>query len=338
MANLWHRLQKNANPLQENLATEVKGWLAEVTPSSKRAWFEKRLARDEFKSAYLELLFHHHFVQERWEIEWDPRIPGTNRTPEFRARRAEDSVLVEARVSGQDKALNEQDQVNNRIRNAIKTGGAEGLITFGWDSPPPPLSRLDEVLAMIASKVTEASNHGAGKTRRLELRSRGSKYHFWFDVEPAEELFVVPSATWTGGLGYKLYEDIETKVHRYGKPSDPFVIVVWPLGPSAAGEALKRALYGTRLVAIDPSPRRGQSGRQQDGIFSDLVDGLPSAAHISAVGAYQQKRVGDRVEHRFRLYHNHLATHPLPESTFEGDPQFVRRGDTMVWIPEDPDP
>ena len=338
--SIWDKLESSSKPREQMLLTDAKQWLAEVVPASKRQWFEGRLRgpNHAFLSALLELFCHHHLSDKGYAIEWDPSMPSTGKAPEFRATSEGQPLLLEARFSGQEHELTAQEDTNRLVQAALEELDLPYVISFQWDGPPPPISAIEQTISAISDRVQKAANDSETGSLGGSMSLHGQTYRFSIEITPGEpEGLVLPMATWVGRPGDKVYQDIEEKVHRYGKPSEPFVIVVWPHGPSANGEAVKSALYGTLMGAINPSTSSIQWGRAHDGIFSVETDGQPSAAHVSAVGVYQQESVGDRVAHRFRLYHNPQSVYPLPESTFEDYPQFVRRDDTMVWIPENPD-
>ena len=130
------------------------------------------------------------------------------------------------------------------------------------------------------------------------------------------------------GISDLLYYKVDEKARKYGNTDLPLVIAVW--GRSHPDQyAYETALYGHEGVrwyrdrdgnVVKNSIR---SGRQPDGIFTLIEDGLLKNRKVSVVVFYEC-RLGDTDhQHLLRVYHNPNALNPLPQEIFDGVPQFV---------------
>ena len=296
----------------------------------------------------MELFLHHHFYERGWAIDWEPSLPGTSHVPEFRATLGASTVLVEARISGAEKAVSEQWAVNIPLMNLLESLNLPDVLTFSFDGPPPPLNRLTEVWEEVAPVVRARSeerpdgdNGDAVYYHALSLA--GSVYTFQFslfgDRDPNQARgLVMPS---TGALnlqsGVKLWEDLEKKAARYGHPREPLVIAVWGAYHGRQRTELE-ALYGSPrwlIHARSDSTVVAAEQRLHDGILTSKGPSGPRFPQVSAVVCYRSGSTAGTVDDWLVVYHNQHATHPLPESAFDNYPRY--RGDTGVWVPQDPD-
>ncbi len=124
----------------------------------------------------------------------------------------------------------------------------------------------------------------------------------------------------------KLFQDIEEKASRYGKPDIPFVIGIEAIDVS--DETLERgALYGMPSIKLlrdsEGNVVNSNESNTYDGIFYSAQNGGLQYEHVSAVVFYQYVRGASHHEHILRIYHNPYASNPLDISIFDGNPQYI---------------
>ena len=321
-------------------------WLNEVQ-SSTRQNLEKRLHgnEDDYRSARMELLLHHVFLERGYIIAWEPALPGTPRVTEFRARSGDTTILVEAKASGSERTIQEHWDVDEPLTEMFEGLLLPSFLSFEFVGTPPPLHRLEEVWSNAREAVMRAESEremGASRQDEVRMQIAGSTYVLRFSLfappegdDPVERGLVIPSTPVLKlDPGLKLYHDILQKTTRYGELSEPFMIAVW--GRHAGRERPElAALYGTAQWTLTQEVQgpRAYETRLLDGIFTTHTDeGNPRYVHLSAVAFIRSSGTGGAVDDSLVVYHNPFAALPLESSILLDFCQYIRDGDQMRWI------
>ena len=216
-------------------------WLGEVHLEARQS-LDRRLhgSVDDYRSARMELFLHHIFHQRDFEIVWEPALPGTARVTEFRASFQETTILVEAKVSGAESAIQEHLDMDGPLRERFETLELQAVLTFEFVGTPPPLHRLDEVWGKARRVVEEAESQrtpGANAHFLVRLKLAGSVYEFEFTLAPT-----IGDNPEDKGLGDSLQNAQRAVLHR-GLGSSR-----WPRGT--------RACRALRHEGVDKDSRR----------------------------------------------------------------------------------
>ena len=333
------------------MAAELEGWLGEVRERPKATSLRRRMQsadRSARLSARLELFLHHHFVSRGYGIEWDPPT-STGKTPEFRAVGGEHTVVIEARLSGQETIIKQQMDLAEAIRPSIERLGLPHHLRVQFGQPCPPLSETTRVQDALIPEIVAKSESFTKSGRehvfeRVHILLLGSQYEVHLQLDSLFPATVsVGAGGWLNTDGV-LREDIGTKVLRYGRLDEPFVIAIW--GTDFPGRTDEEwTLFGREAISWPVSSTGDVVGptvftRAEGGFFMEHRDGERVNDHVSAVVFYAF-HIAPTPTHSLRVYHNPCATHPLPHDVFEGAYQCIPIEDEpdkglMEWIPHEP--
>ena len=318
--SMWEIMTSDDPPVIEQCGQ----WLNEVHPTARHI-LERRLHGndDDYRSTRMELLLHHVFHEHGYVIAWEPALPGTRRVTEFRAKSDETTILVEAKVSGTERAIQQHWDVDFPLLDRFEELLLPSVISFEFVGPPPPLHRLEEVWTYAREAVMRAESEremGASCQDEVRMQISGSTYVLRFSLaapsggdDSAVSGLVIPRTPLQRvDPASKLYYDILGKTTRYGDLSEPFMIAVW--GGHVGREPEHAALYGARqLTRIrDDQGLQLYETRLQDGIFTTYTDeGNPSYQHLSAVAFIRSSSTGGSVDDSLVVYHNPYAALPL---------------------------
>ena len=189
-----------------------------------RSRLQRADARD-YRSAGLELLLTDAFRSHQCLIEWEPAIPQTLRTVEFRAHMDEHTCLVEARLSGPERAISDQWAISMPLAERVDSLDLLYVLVFNWLGTPPAVHSLEDIWLQLEPPLKDLGDAPSGHRTSIEVRAHGQRYTLQIEVvgtvdgEGTKDGGVVPS---TGGLKLdpvgKLRTDLLTKVNRYGAP------------------------------------------------------------------------------------------------------------------------
>lgn len=301
-------------------------WLNEVEPGAHRT-LERRLHSniDDYRSARMELYLHHVFQDRGYEIAWEPALPGTRRVTEFRAKSADTTILVEARVSAQERAIQEHWDVDFPLKEKFEALLLPSVLSFGFIGTPPPLHRLEEIWNYAREAVTRVESERESGTSchdEVLMQISGSTYLLRFsllapsegDASAACGLVIPNTPAQELDPSRKLYYDILQKATRYGELCEPFMIAVW--GGHMGREPELAALYGAQQLHLNVEGQNSRAyyyeSRESDGIFTARTDGgQPAYRYVSAVGFVRSSSTGGGVDDSLVIYHNPYAIHPL---------------------------
>jgi len=288
----------------------------------------------------MELLLHHVFFERGFGIAWEPALPGTRRVTEFRAKSEDRTILVEAKASGSERAVQEHWDVNGPLTKKFEGLLLPSLLSFELVDTPPPLHRLEEVWSNAREAILRAESEretGASRHDEVRMQIAGSTYVLRFSLfappqadDAVERGLVIPGTPVLKlDPGLKLYHDILQKTTWYGELSEPFMIAVW--GRHAGRERPElAALYGTAQWTLRQEVQRPRAyGRLRDGVFNALTDeGNPRYVQLSAVAFIRSSGTGGSVDDSLVVYHNPFAALPLDSSILSDFCQYIKETGT----------
>ncbi|MCH8063695.1 MAG: hypothetical protein IH861_14465 [Chloroflexi bacterium] len=328
------------NNLCPSCVKEWDSWLGELSDSRERKRITadlKKVGDTEFHSSHLELYFHHMFRNKGFDITWHPTLKGVGTHPEFLLRRNGESFLFEARISDQEKDFRGQEDFRRLLKPELEKLGLLCLLTVESDQIAPPISMFDvvkEILIQFIQREFEIFHEENVQEKYTYCRFplRGSQYGFDFTFEKLPDDFPdMHSRVYYFVDGFpkmrnKLFQIIEEKASRYGKPNQPFVIGIEALNGSYQTDE-KGALYGSPSLRLlrdsEGNVVDTEETNTNDGIFYSALEGRLNYRHVSAVAFYQYLSGGEHHTSTLRIYHNPFATNPVHMSIFAGYPQFV---------------
>ncbi len=332
--SVWEVYKNSSDTFRQACVTEWRSWLEEVKPETARRKLEARLQSDKNNdhfSARMELYFHHYFKSRGCEIEIHPDLPDTKEHPEFLILHDCGSLILEARISQQEKQSADQEEFANNLRKALRNIDTPHSIDIELDNSMaiPGLGFfLDEIIRFVADNLKRFDKTTAGKTTKEWNRQiMGKSCRIQFRFKRGEGLGC-PSQVdvlHVGSIGTKkLYDNIVEKVGRYGDLRNPYVIAMWDLSDWTKQDQYieRQVLYGQLEAVVERdykgNPIRDYSRIKPDGVFAN-------ARHdkVSACVFYTHRLSDTGSEHFRHVYHNPYATAPLPTAIFEGSPQLI---------------
>ena len=336
--SFWDIMASHDPPVIE----QCRQWLREVQDSRARGNLDRRLQgnADDYRSARMELLLHHVFHERGYIIAWEPALLGTKRVTEFRARSGDTTILVEAKASGTERAVQEHLDVIEPLLERFEGLHLPSVLSFEFVGTPPPLHKLEEVWSWAREAVLRAESRresGASCHDEVQMKLDASGFVFSFSLFPPprgdhshEQGLVIPKTPLLKlDPGRKLYYDILEKATRYGELSEPFMIAVWGGHAGEEGAELA-ALYGTEQWTL--TQETICETRLHDAIFTTPTHGGGHRyTHLSAVAFIRSSSTGGAVEDSLVVYHNPFAALPLDSTILQDFPQFTSDGNHMRW-------
>ena len=271
-------------------------------------------------STRLEIYLHHFFKERGWGIEIEPDLPDTTHKPDFRLRRDDSEILVEAKSLVDSKPVEQQDtrlmSLADRLsRKLSRTVSIHPLIDL------PPNLPYKGIASDIEAKASDAE---LAQEFIVEGEHEGYPYELEVTViiedkpTPSSGVGVTVGQAQDMNAGLRMRKAIIQKAGKYGKPDIPLVIMVWP----------QTSLYNSGPKNDDRIALAGDDDWPNDfpkpnGVFTlKRNDGTAHYSRVSAVGIYKFSYNYDNSHnHSLRVYHNPFADHPLDDSVFQGVPQ-----------------
>ncbi len=329
--------------------------LAEV-PQPHRQECEERLKSEldhHHFSVRLELYLHHLFKERGWEVDIHPKLPGTTNKPDFRIRRGENEMLVEAKTLLDPKLVEQQDTRLKMLADGLsKRLNRTVSIHPLFDLPSSLPNR------QIAAEIEKlAPNIGLNQEFTIKDEHQGSPYALEVTIilddkpTPTAGVGATVGQAQRAETGRRMREAIQEKAGKYGKPDMSLVIVVWPeTGSYHQDDDDSTALYGDEVWEL-PADHRGELAsaseieergigisREPNGVFTlKRDDGTHRYSHVSAVAIYRFLWDLDAPHlgrSSLRVYHNPWAGRPLDINVFQGIPQGIVNLNTgnVEWI------
>ena len=328
----------------------------EEVPQPHRDGWEKRLKSKldhPHFSVRLELYLHHFFKEQGWEIDIEPVLPGTSNTPDFRLRRNQHELLVEAKTLLDPQSVEKQDTRLKVLADEITTKLTRTVMIHPYFDLPPSIPNK-RIRAAIEEKASESELlqefHVAGdhQGRRYDLEVR---VLFEDETEPGEGIGALMGQVHVVNTGQRMRKEIIEKARKYGRLNAPLVIALWPQTSlyhedkhdfiALAGDE-EWLLPADRFGGIASSrviAERGiKSSFKPNGVFTLRNDGSTHRySYVSAVAICQPVLdLAPSISERspLRIYHNPNADYPVDIDEFRGVPQGIVNRSTgkMEWV------
>lgn len=287
--------------------------------------------------ALLELFAHELLLATCLHLSYEPEIPGTRHRPEFVAADNNAPCLVaECKVVFDEEAVRWSDKELRRLVNRLKKfESVYGLSVQPHDrltkqvSPRKIETFLRSEMAALGGTVPPGY--------RLVFEDADTGLSINFDLYEKQDPDIDTVFVWwpTGAVAQTVttHDRIKMAVHekqsRYGEPNMPYLILVWPkTWMITIKESIERALYGDSQWHLHPTEGVVAITRASNGVFTSLGPDGPIRTRVSAVGIYDLRFPHRHAhEHRFAIFHNPYAEHPLDAELFPNVPQFVPESD-----------
>lgn len=364
--SLWDAIAKRRTPWANELRAEWKEALSRLD-SQARKDVETRLRSDrpdDHYGAWLELFLAKHFSNKGWNITPHPQLPNISTTPDFLLGKGKDSFFVEAKVVMDDKEFADQDLRLRQIADELNKEQSPFFVMIklplGWQKPLPPSLPYRRIRAWWQRESAKIDPYYKGGDPpslifedmeyevKLEFIVIHKKLHRGQPRVGSPVHGLGPVVFWSNARE-RIRGAILEKAQKYGKLSEPYVIVIWPKTIAADQEDEEEALFGDEVFDInmlkkalvlnnrEVSPRRANNG-----VFSRMHNGSLICRYVSAVAFYKHGVERGQNRHHMRVYHNPYASQPIDKSVFGEFRQMIGRwGDnegTMEWHePQNPD-
>ena len=329
---------KGDNPGVTAAREEILQMLSEVPDPHRSNWkhrLKSKLDHSHF-STHLEIYLHHFFKERGWGIEIEPDLPDTTHKPDFRLRRNDSEILVEAKTLVDSKPVEQQDirlmsLADGLSKRLNRTVSIHPLTDLPHNLPYKRIASEIKQMASDVGLVQEFTVEGEHLGHRYEL-----EVTIIFEDKPTPQagVGVVLGQAQDADTGLRMREAIIAKAGRYGKPNIPLVIMVWP----------QTSLYNSGSKNDDRIALAGDDNWLNDfpkpsGVFTlKRNDGTEHYSRVSAVGIYKFSYNYDNSHnHSLRVYHSPFADHPLDDSVFQGVPQArvdLATGE-LIWTDND---
>ena len=345
----WEHLSGD-KPVIVAAREEISRQLEAVPECHKKTWAKRLKSKQDHPhfSVRLELYLHHFFKERGWEIDIEPKLPGTTNKPDFLLRHGECEMLVEAKTLLDPEPVAQQDERLKGLADGLTKKLKRKIHIHPYFDLPPvnlPYRRIaTEIEKRVSDTVVEKWKSG----RLLqEFLIEGEHQAYKYSLE----VTIIPSLTaGIGGWVSQVYEDntgermreaILEKAAKYGKPTIPFVIAIWPQVLFYSSHDPYEDDY-VALVGGDEFWTMTDFVPQFrfNGVFYIRnKDSSRRYSHVSAVAIYLFKHDWNPPHtgrSSLRVYHNPFADFPINTDVFRGE--GIRQGvinldtDKMQWI------
>jgi len=336
----WNRLTVHDDPPLVAARQEFHSWLTEVPEPWQSKWrgrLESTLDHPHL-SVRLELYLHHYFKSEGWAVDIEPEMSGSPNKPDFRVRRGQDSILVEAKAVLDEQTIAQETQRLGQLADNLTNKLSRDVIIEPLSALPPSLPtrrikaqieqhakpQVDEVLEFDISDV----HHGMQYSVKVILLTESS------DTTERGGVGGTISGVHTLTIGKRIRDALEKKAGKYGSIDMPFVIAVYGAGefPVQTSDEFD-ALFGDKVWNVHSS-RQVTERRKPNGFFISVREGKRHHEHVSAVLFYRFKWLQDGHVQVAHIYQNPFALRPLNPDLFPGVPQMVPY---LKWINGEPE-
>ncbi|HEU4658479.1 MAG TPA: hypothetical protein VFR97_13180 [Capillimicrobium sp.] len=299
----WTFLDRVDSPVFDRVRRLLDAWFGEY-PSGEQEELRRRIAsRDdvEFYAAWLELYLHAVHRALGFEVIAHPSLGDVTTRPDFRLRRGDQVILLEATVVGNREGAGRRGRIARIIDAVNRTRSEEFDLIFeieqeGQNSPSMRdiRRRLERWLQMLNwDEVRLAHEHGAGFDALPARTERVDDWEFSFEAWPREAhrrgrigsaICAGPSDGTIADQASTLRDRLEAKARKYGVPSAPTVIALGMDRLGADADDVECALLGPkigRVVPENPAVIRS-AGKRGTGFFRD-TSGRMRNRHVSGV-------------------------------------------------------
>ena len=321
----WENLSSD-NPEFVALRNEVLQQLRGVPNPPRSSWKKRLMSKreDAHSSVRLEIRLHYFFKERGWEIEIEPKLPGTPNQPDFIVRTGNERMMVEAKAVLGAKSERQQDERLMKLAHSLSGKLTRTVLIHPMYELPSSLPNK-RIARKIESRVSKDELH-----HEFSVEGEHERQPYGLEVTVLRDHKPTPSAGVGGTVGQAVDVDIRhpvrkairDKATKYGKIDFPFVIAIWPKLPdhfSFGDDDDFVALYGDKVwQGLDYNELRDVI-RPNDGIFT--IRGRDDTHRYADVSAVLFCHPYKTNAPNIYIYHNPFAKRPVGLGIFKGIPQ-----------------
>jgi hypothetical protein len=277
------------------------------------------------------MYLHESLLREGFELTPHPEVAGTTSRPDFRARRDEVTIYLEATVIGASASETASERRRNVVYDSLNQLDSPNF--FLWldvdkEGPSSPSARQlrrdlsrwlgtldpDEVAATLETGGLDAAPTHVWEAAGWRVIFRPIPKRAEARGKPGARpvgAFGPGRAMSVDGVG-QVKSDLEDKASKYGKPDLPFVIAVAIESPFFDPQyTMSGALFGREAVQFDPETLESRSFRHPNGLWRGPRG--PRNTRVSAVVAMRNVGPWNVIAHAPVTWHNPWAALPMPD-------------------------
>jgi hypothetical protein len=295
-------LNRVNTPFWEEVRQTLEAWFGRY-PAAERDDLRRRFRskiEGQHRAAWWELYLHELFMRLGYDVELHPALPDSNARPDFRLRRGDSDLLIEATVVFSGIVAGEEGRgAPAWLVEAIDTVEAPGFFVMVKTVQQRGNERLKrrEVAGPIQTWLdgldpdkAARSYEANGELPRYQLQCRGWEVSFEAVSVKAAARGKPGHRVYGGGpamAGYvddveQLYDKLRDKAGRYGRPQVPLLTAVLCTSAFMESHDIEQALYGREAVEITGSGTGGSRLiRQPNGFW--YYGNAPVNQRVSAV-------------------------------------------------------
>lgn len=300
-------------------------------PVSEQGELKSRFKKT-FSSAFYELFIYHLFKHQGFEIDIHPKIPNSNKRPDFLLKKGSIEFYLEAKEA-RDKSENDEalEKRNNQVYDSLNKIKSPNFflkideLILKSSKQPSTKKAIEKIETEIANfdpdvLTEQLSKFGLEKSAKIEYESDDLKLVVSLipkiesarNLDTASPIGLYPIKTFWGGSGDSIKDSIIKKSKRYGLLDKPYFICINAIGIKGEGDYdVESALWGSLAYtwSTDPNKRNERIERQRDGIFLDKTG--PRCKNVSGV------LVTKVMESNLHVARHWFALHPFTDVPFD---------------------
>lgn len=283
--NSYEYYNKSARNDIENIRKVLNDWFDKL-PDNEKPELRQRFNKS-FSSAFYELFLYNLFLNQGFEIQIHPKVPNTEKRPDFLICKNGQEIYVEAKEA-KDESEYERSQKNRlntvydtldkiKSRNFLLHIKSINIKTHDQPRTKELVKEINNELNSLDPDRALISFESGGLDSLPELKINNEQLEIDMSFVPKDRdkrhecekfIGIYPMNTHVGGTEPSLRKSFEKKCNRYGELDKPFIVAINALGKWFSGEYdAENTIWGSIALSYTDNPNEDKLIRVKDGLF-----------------------------------------------------------------------
>lgn len=322
----------------ENVRRLLNKWFSDIPEEEKEELFNR--FKKTFSSAFYELFLYNLFLYQGFKIKVHPKIPNSNKKPDFLIIKNDIEIYVEAKEATDKSESKEalENKLNtlydslNKInsQNFLLHVKKANILSIKQPSAKAIIKKIYQMLDTLDpdEATVRLKKYGLDGLPQLNILNSELELEMGFipiDKEHRHEtgrfIGMYPISSYWGGSEGAIKKSFKKKCNRYGALEKPYIIAINAMGKKFSGYYdAENAIWGTAALRYNDNPEEDQMVRMNDGLF--YGDQGPIHKNASAVLITKIMPFNIHVSEYWSAV-NPFANNPIDMSLFSFKYQYV---------------
>jgi len=286
--NVYDYYDRSAKQEVSNIRELLNKWFI-AYPISEQNELKSRFKKT-FSSAFYELFIFHLFINQGFEIQVHPKVPNSNKRPDFLLKKGDVEFYLEAKEAT-NKSQSEMSKENmyNQIYDSLNKIKSPNFYlcleeleikSINCPSTKKVIQKIESEMLKYDPDILEKEQTKVGIMNSAKIEFKNDELKLVVQLIPKNpserhidngfSILLYPSISGWGGAEVSIQEAITKKSKRYGKLNKPYFICINATGIVGNGDYdVTTALFGSpaNLASADPNHKIWGENTQPAGIF-----------------------------------------------------------------------